>query len=42
MPARLMSITPTALLAEIGPEPRIIAHAAYIRIDQERAEVAFR
>jgi acetyl coenzyme A synthetase (ADP forming)-like protein len=30
-----------ALIAESGSPSRIIAHAAYIRIDEERAEVAF-
>jgi acetyl coenzyme A synthetase (ADP forming)-like protein len=30
-----------ALIAETGSPPRIIAHAASIRIDEERAEVAF-
>ena len=30
-----------ALVAETGSPRQIIAHAAYIRIDAERAEVAF-
>src|SRR6516165_6618344 len=30
-----------ALVAESGAPPQVIAHAAYVRIDRERAEIAF-